>query len=122
MADVYQRRKIHITPGGPTAGDEIFEGLLANSHFQEKFMDLTPSENKSIHLKIGEYKCLLKKSVFLSYILMNMSVDKVQKCVTVYIHFLAFIEKHKPEFGNNWNRIIDYDNIAFDVIQVFVVK
>lgn len=58
------------TPGG--ARDEIYEGLLA--HYADKFMSLTPSETKSIHHKEFEYKSLCKKSVYLTYMFINMNV------------------------------------------------
>ena len=64
----------------------------------------------------------MKKSVFTSYVLMNMCTSKIQNCVTIYYHLLEFIKEHRESFGQNWTRISEYDHISFDVLQVFVVK
>ena len=53
---------------------------------------------------------------------MNMSTSQIQVCVTMYYHLLEFIKEHRESFGQNWSRISEYDHIAFDVLQVFVVK
>lgn len=53
---------------------------------------------------------------------MNMSTSKIQECVTVYYHFLKFIEEHRDSFGQNWSRISDFDHIIFEAIENFVIK
>ena len=85
-------------------------------------MSLTRHEENSILSKTKEYKCLLKKSVFNSFVLMNMSASKIQVCVTLYYHLLNFISEHRESFGQHWSRISDYDHMSFDALQVFVVK
>lgn len=51
--------------------DDIYVAL--KSHYQDSFMNLTPSEEKSIEVKKYEYQTLLQNSVYITHILMNMS-------------------------------------------------
>ena len=41
---------------------------------------------------------MMKKTVYLSFIFMNMSTAKIQSCVTIYIHFLNYIKDQKEKF------------------------
>lgn len=99
------------TPGG--VRDEIYEGLLA--HYADKFMSLTQSETRSIAAKTEEYKCLLKKSVYLTFMFINMNVCKIKDVLNVYATFKKYCADLKAKFAS-YARIGDFDNIAIEII------
>ena len=76
LLDVYAKRSAaDETPGAPSADDEIYEGLL--TYYHDKFMNLTPQEKNSINGKVKEYKTLLQKSVYITYLLMNIQTASI---------------------------------------------
>jgi hypothetical protein len=49
-------------------------------------MSLTSAEEKSLLLKQIEFKSLLKKAVYLIFMLMNMNVNKIHLVINVYYY------------------------------------
>ena len=68
-----------------------------------------------------EYKALLKKSVYLIYMLMNMTTTHIHKVIAVYVMFKCKSSSYEEKFGNSNHRISDFDSIGYDIIQVFVI-
>ena len=103
------------TPGGENvrAMDEIYEGLLQN--YADKFMSLTPSENKSIESKMNEYRGLLKKSVYLTFMFINMNVAKIKDVLNVFATFRKYCSDLRAKLPN-YSRIGDFDNIAIEIL------
>ena len=55
--------------------DEIIEGLRKN--YGDQLLKLSDSENERLHNRIQEYKDLLRKSVLITYMLMNISTSNI---------------------------------------------
>lgn len=82
------------TPGG--IRDEIYEGLLP--FYADKFMSLTKQESRSLGCKQHEYKALLKKSVYLTYMFINMDVQHVRSVLCVYSAFKSYCADLRSQF------------------------
>ena len=78
-----------IESGGNFKEDEVYQGLLQN--FKDDFMSLTKDEAKSLKIKEMEYKELLKKSVQLTYILLNMNPNNIKSALEVYMNYISNI-------------------------------
>ena len=64
---------------------------------------------------------MLRKSVFITYILMNVSTGKIKQVMNVYTHFKTYCSQMKAKISQH-ERVSDYDPIATDAIGVFIVQ
>lgn len=55
--------------------DPVYKNLL--SSYQDRFLNLTPTEDKSIHMKFDEYKDLSKKAVQLTFLFKHMKPESI---------------------------------------------
>jgi len=71
---------------------------------------------------MDEYRILLKKATLLHFMFMNMSSEKVDQMMTVYVSFRLYSKKI-VESGKvtNLERIGDFDTLGLDVIQVLII-
>lgn len=66
--------------------DEIYVQLTEK--YPHKYMYLTPKEEQSLLQKIEEFKSLVKKTVLLSYLLVNTNdPNNIQNALSVYMIF-----------------------------------
>jgi len=108
-------------PGKTNSGvDQVYKNLTP--HFADKFMNMTMNELKSIETKQLEYKALLRKSVFISFVLMNLHTRKIRDVLKVYHHLNLAIRQQKQQFQSYEERIGDFDSIPLDAIRVFVTQ
>ena len=84
-------------------------------------MNLTQQEERSIEFKKYEYKAMLHKSVYITYILMNVSTGKIKQVMNVYTNFKTYCSQMKAKLQQH-ERISDHDPIATDAIGVFIVQ
>ena len=84
-------------------------------------MSLTKEESKSLKVKEMEYKELLKKSVQLTYILLNMNPNNIKSALHVYMNFISNIQILKQQY-QAYERINDFDLICQQIIQVFITQ
>ena len=84
-------------------------------------MNLTQQEERSIEFKNYEYKAMLHKSVYITYILMNVSTSKIKQVMNVYTNFKTYCSKMKAKLQQH-ERISDHDPIATEAIGVFIVQ
>ena len=64
---------------------------------------------------------MLHKSVYITYILMNVSTCKIKQVINVYTNFETYCSQMKAKLHKH-ERISDHDPIAIIVIGVFIVK
>jgi len=103
--------------------DEIFQGLVQFGHFKESFMNLNEKEEMNLMMRLEEYKGLLKKTVYVSYIMLNCKTKSVKNVFNVFNTLMHKIVEQKIRYkGKAFKRISDYDNIVSEIIQVFIVK
>jgi hypothetical protein len=84
-------------------------------------MNLTQQEERSIEFKKYEYKAMLHKSVYITYILMNVSTGKIKQVMNVYTNFKTYCSQMKAKLQQH-ERISDNDHMATEAIGVFVVQ
>lgn len=82
-------------------------------------MQLTQGEQKSITYKQNEYKILLKKSLYLTFMFINTDVNNIKASLSVYLLFKNYCDELKEKV-TNYARISDYDSMSYEIIQIFV--
>ena len=65
---------------------------------------------------------LLKKTAYLTHLLMFISTARIQECLNVYLGFENLCKTERENYGNNWSRILEFDSIATEVMSVFLLN
>jgi len=92
-------------------------------HYSDKFMQLNKQESTSLNLKQFEFKSFCKKSIYLTYIFINMTPTKIKEILGIYYQFqLSCRELKQALQQQSYARIQDYDNIAHEVLSIFVLN
>ena len=79
-------------------------------------MTLTPTERQSISNKQVEYQDFLRKSVLLTYMIMNINkVNQIKVTLTVLLKFIQDTKNLEGKHGANYGRIKDYDTLANEI-------
>mmetsp|Transcript_31698 Transcript_31698/g.48548 ORF Transcript_31698/g.48548 Transcript_31698/m.48548 type:complete len:199 (+) Transcript_31698:2484-3080(+) len=100
--------------------DPIYSGLL--KQFPDKFLNLTPQEQRSMLLKQTEYQSLLKKGVLINFVLINMDPTNIRDSLLAF-NYLEDQTKSLSQRINNYQvKMAEYDSIAVDALKIFIGK
>jgi hypothetical protein len=79
-------------------------------------MSLTPAERQSIASKQVEFTILLKKSVQLTYLMLNINnTKKIKQSLFVFENYTTDSASLLEKYGDNYSRLKDYDQIAYEI-------
>ena len=107
------------TPKG--GKDEIFAGL--QTHYADKFMKLSKQESNSLLNKMLEFKAVQKQAVIMTFIFSNiMNMKQIKNVFNLYFKYKRFSEDLRNKFQHNYQRINDFENISFEIIQMLVLN
>jgi hypothetical protein len=86
-------------------------------------MSLTTTERQSIGNKQIEFTILLQKSVQLTYLMLNINNTKqIKQSLFVFNNYTSETASLVEKYGVNYSRLKDYDQIAYEIFQVFLIK
>jgi hypothetical protein len=105
----------------PKPVDEVYTGL--QKFYPDKFLIVDKKDMHSLQGKLFEFKSLLKKSILLTYMFQNFKPSQTKNFLTVFEYFRRFCQKLKEQISNtHYDRIKDFDNIAVELVQMFVLN
>lgn len=68
------------------------------------------------------YKDYLKKSAYLTYILVKTDPQDIKNVLLVFVKFMGDVPRLKEKYTNQYHRISDMDTIGSEIIQTFIIK
>ena len=71
-------------------------------------MSLTKSEESNLKQKKNLYREALKKSAYLTYMLMRVDAQEIKNVLAVYLKYTEFSKTAKAKYGTSYSKI---DNV-----------
>ena len=69
-----------------------------------------------------EYKDLMKKGAFLRYMMQNLYTSNAREILIVHMRYKYLNQGLKIKHGNNYAKIMDFENNSKDILHIFSIK